>query len=84
MRGVVPFRSPAPLIYAPGEGWYYEPSGEKADWQRARAKDQLDVAEQAFTNGNYNITLHAAHRVVQDLAAVGLRAARRISHRPLP
>jgi len=62
---LIPFRSPAPLIYTPGEGWYYEPFGEKADWMRQRAKEQLDVAEEAFTNKNYNITLHAAHRVVR-------------------
>jgi outer membrane protein assembly factor BamD len=62
---LLPFRSPAPLIYMPGEGWYYEPSGEKANWQRTRAKEQLDVAEESFTNRNYNITLHAAHRVVR-------------------
>jgi len=62
---LLPFRSPAPIYYTPGEGWYYEPYGEKADWQRPRAKDQLDVAEQAFTNKNYNVALHAAHRVVR-------------------
>jgi outer membrane protein assembly factor BamD len=62
---LLPFRAPAPLYYTSGEGWYYEPYGEKADWQRPRAKDQLDVAEQAFTNGNYNVTLHAAHRVLR-------------------
>jgi len=62
---LLPFRSPAPLYYTPGEGWYYEPYGEKADWQRPRARDQLDVAEQAFTNQNYNVTLHAAHRVLR-------------------
>jgi outer membrane protein assembly factor BamD len=62
---LVPFRSPAPLIYTPGEGWYYEPFGGKADWMRDRAKDQLDVAEQAFTNKNYSVTLHAAHRIVK-------------------
>ena len=61
---LLPFRSPAPLYYTPGEGWYYEPYGEKADWQRPRAKEQLEVAEQAFTNQNYNVTLHAAHRVL--------------------
>jgi outer membrane protein assembly factor BamD len=60
-----PFRSPAPLIYAPGEGWYYESFGEKADWMRSRAEDQLNVAEQAFANHDYKITLHAAHRVVR-------------------
>jgi outer membrane protein assembly factor BamD len=62
---LLPFRSPAPLIYAPGEGWYYETSGTNAKWQRDRAKDQLEVAEQAFKNGDYAITLHAAHRVVK-------------------
>jgi len=62
---LLPFRSPAPLYYTPGEGWYYEPYGEKADWQRPRAKDQLEVAEQAFTNKNYSVTLHAAHRIVR-------------------
>jgi outer membrane protein assembly factor BamD len=62
---LLPFRSPAPLIYTPGEGWYYEPFGGKADWMRDRAKDQLDVAEQAFTNKNYSVTLHAAHRIVK-------------------
>jgi outer membrane protein assembly factor BamD len=62
---LLPFRSPAPLYYTPGEGWYYEPYGEKADWQRPNARTQLDVAEQAFTNQNYSVTLHAAHRVVR-------------------
>jgi outer membrane protein assembly factor BamD len=62
---LLPFRSPAPLIYSPGEGWYYEKFGLTTKWQRDRAKDQLDVAEQAFTNNDFNLTLHAAHRVVQ-------------------
>jgi len=62
---LIPLRSPAPLIYAPGEGWYYEPAGEKADWIRPRAKEQLDVAEQAFTNKNFSVTLHAAHRILK-------------------
>jgi outer membrane protein assembly factor BamD len=62
---LLPFRAPAPLYYTPGEGWYYEPYGQKADWQRPHAKDQLDVAEQAFTNKNYSVTLHAAHRIVR-------------------
>jgi outer membrane protein assembly factor BamD len=65
LTALLPFRSPAPLYYTPGEGWYYEPYGEKADWQRPRAKDQLDVAEQAFTNKNYSVTLHAAHRILR-------------------
>jgi len=61
----VPYRAPAPLSYVPGEGWYYEPYGETAKWQRPRAKEQLDVAEQAFKDGDYSITLHAAHRILR-------------------
>ena len=56
-----PFRAPAPLFYVPGEGWYYESYGQNIKWQRTRAKDQLDVAEQAFNKSDYNTTLHAAH-----------------------
>jgi outer membrane protein assembly factor BamD len=62
---LIPFRSPAPLIYTPGEGWYYEPFGMNTKWQRDRAKDQLDVAEQAFKNQDLAIAMHAAHRVVR-------------------
>jgi outer membrane protein assembly factor BamD len=60
-----PFRSPAPLVYTPGEGWYYEAHGEVAKWQRARAKDQLDVAQQAFDKHDYGLALRAAHRVIR-------------------
>ena len=60
-----PFRAPAPLFYVPGEGWYYELYGQNAKWQRPRAKEQLDVAEQAFAKNDYNTTLHAAHRVLR-------------------
>jgi outer membrane protein assembly factor BamD len=60
-----PFRSPAPLTYTPGEGWYYEPFGGTAGWQRTRAKDQLDVAEQAFKAKDYSLALRAAYRVVK-------------------
>jgi outer membrane protein assembly factor BamD len=62
---LLPARSPAPLIYTPGEGWYYEPYGETAKWQRTRAKDQLQVAEDAFAAKNYSITLRAANRVLR-------------------
>jgi outer membrane protein assembly factor BamD len=58
-------RTPAPLIYVPGEGWYYESYGENLKWTRTRAKDQLDVAEEAFTNRDYSLTLHAARRVLR-------------------
>lgn len=60
-----PFRSPAPLIYTPGEGWNYELPGTTVKWMRTRAKDQLDVAEQAFKAGDYNLALRAADRVVK-------------------
>ncbi len=62
---LVPFRSPAPLTYTPGEGWNYEPFGSTGGWQRTRAKDQLDVAQQAFDARNYSLALRAAHRVVR-------------------
>lgn len=62
---LLPSRSPAPLMYVPGEGWYYEPYGETAKWQRPRAKDQLQVAEDAFTAKDYSTTLRAAHRVLR-------------------
>jgi outer membrane protein assembly factor BamD len=62
---LLPLRSPAPLIYVPGEGWYYEPYGDTAKWQRTRAKDQLQVAEDAFAAKNYSTTLRAANRVLR-------------------
>ena len=61
----LPYRSPAPLVYTPGEGWYYEPYGETAKWQRTRAKDQVQVAEEAFAAKDYSVTLRAAHRVMR-------------------
>ena len=60
-----PFRSPAPLIYRPGEGWSYEPVGGEGKWQRPRAKDQLEVAQSAFDRKDYSLALKAARRVVK-------------------
>jgi len=60
-----PFRSPAPLIYRPGEGWTYEPVGGEGRWQRSRAKEQLDVAQKAFDQRDYSLGLKAAKRVVR-------------------
>jgi len=60
-----PLRALAPLFYVPGEGWYYELYGQSTKWQRPRAKEQLDVAQQAFAGGDYNTTLHAAHRILR-------------------
>ena len=59
-----PLRSPAPLVYTPGEGWTYEPVGGEGRWQRTRAKDQLDVAQAAFDKKDYSLALKAARRVV--------------------
>ena len=42
------YECPAPLIYKPGEGWIYQKVGEDTKWTRTRAKDQLDIAQQAF------------------------------------
>src|SRR5215468_10130533 len=60
-----PFRAPAPLKYTPGEGWTYEPVGGGGNWQRTRAKDQLDVAQAAFDKKDYSLALKAARRVVR-------------------
>ena len=62
---LTPLRSPAPLMYVPGEGWYYEPFGENANWQRPRAKDQLKVAEDAFAAKSYSVAIRAASRVLR-------------------
>lgn len=67
MTGVllVPFRSPAPLIYTPGEGWTYESVGGEGNWMRARAKDQLIVAQDAYDKKDYGTALRAARRTVK-------------------
>lgn len=62
---LLPSRSPAPLVFVPGEGWYYESAGTSAKWQRPRAREQLEVAEEAFTNKDYAVAMHAAHRVLR-------------------
>ena len=62
---LLPSRSPAPLVFVPGEGWYYESYGESAKWQRTRAKEQLEVAEEAFNRKDYSVALHAANRVLR-------------------
>jgi len=60
-----PSRSPAPLIYRPGEGWSYEMAGSKSDWHRLVARDQLAVAQQAFDKKQYRLALKAALRVIK-------------------
>src|SRR6185295_10458397 len=60
-----PFRSPAPFVYRPGEGWSYEPVGGEGKWQMTRAEDQLAVAQAAFDKQAYRLALKAARRVVR-------------------
>jgi outer membrane protein assembly factor BamD len=60
----LPQRTPAPLIYRPGEGWSYEPIGG-GKWVRNRAKDQLEVAQRAYDEKDYSIALKAARRTVR-------------------
>jgi outer membrane protein assembly factor BamD len=62
---VFPSRSPAPLIYTPGEGWTYEPVGGEGKWRKTRAKDQLEVAQESFDKKDFDLALKAARRVVQ-------------------
>ena len=61
----LPYPSPAPLIYTPGEGWTYEAVGGEGNWRRTRAKDQLVVAQDAFDKKDYGTARKAARRVVQ-------------------
>jgi outer membrane protein assembly factor BamD len=61
---LAPFRSPAPLIFTPGQGWTYEPVGSEGSWIRMRAKDQLIVAQDAYDKKDYGLAQKAARRVV--------------------
>ena len=63
---LLPYPSPAPLIYTPGEGWRYEKVGGEGKWQRSRAKDQLEVAQTAFDNKKYSLATRAANRTVKE------------------
>jgi outer membrane protein assembly factor BamD (BamD/ComL family) len=61
----LPHRCPAPIIYRAGEGWTYEPvGGDGGKWRRNRAKDQVQVAREAFEQKEYRTALKAARRVV--------------------
>ena len=58
-------RCPAPIIFRPGEGWTYEPVGQTGKWERNRAKDQLQVAQESFDKEDYRTALKASRRVVK-------------------
>ena len=62
---LLPLRSPAPLVYTPGEGWVYEPVGGEGKWRRTRAKDQLEVAQAAFDKGDFTLATKAARHLVK-------------------
>lgn len=62
---LLPFRSPVPLVYTPGEGWIYEPVGGEGKWRRTRAKDQLEVAQAAFEAGEFKLSARAARHTVK-------------------
>jgi len=64
LAAFVTVRTPAPFIYVAGEGWSYEPVGGKK-WTRTRAKDQLDVANEAFTSKEFRLAERAARRTVR-------------------
>ncbi len=61
-----PNRSPAPIIYRPGEGWSYESLGGVGSWRRATAKDQLAVGKEAFAAEDWKTAFKAARRTVAD------------------
>jgi len=61
----LPFSSPAPLVYRPGEGITYEPYGGPS-WRRTTAKEQLDVAQAAFDKKDSSLALKAARRVLRE------------------
>ena len=62
----LPFTCPAPIIFRAGEGWTYEAvGGSGSNWERKRAKDQLQVAQEAFDRGEYRLATKAANRVVK-------------------
>lgn len=59
-----PRNCPAPLVYRPGEGWTYETVGG-AKWERARAKDQYEVAQEAYDTKKFGLAKKAARRTVK-------------------
>lgn len=60
----LPYPSPAPFIYRPGEGWIYEPVGSEGKWMRGRAEDQVVVARESYAAGNFKTTCRACRRLL--------------------
>ena len=61
---VLPLNTPAPLTYRQGEGWTYEKVGG-GQLDSTRAKDQLEMAQEAFDKQDYKLSLKAARRTVR-------------------
>lgn len=61
---VLSWRTPAPLVYRAGEGWSWEPVGG-GKWARNQAKPQLEVAEAAFNDKDWDVASKAARRTVR-------------------
>lgn len=60
-----PNQAPAPLVYTPGEGWVYESYGGRGNWKRDRAKDQLEVAQEALTQKDLALARKAASHLLK-------------------
>ncbi|HIG29241.1 MAG TPA: outer membrane protein assembly factor BamD [Verrucomicrobiales bacterium] len=56
--------SPAPLVFTPGEGWSYQAVGSGRDWQKNRARDQYEIANEALQVGDYKLAIKAAKRAL--------------------
>lgn len=68
MLTALPNESPAPLIYREGEGWVYQPVGGETLNEKLfakRAKEQLDVVQDAFKEKDYDLAEKAAERLVK-------------------
>jgi len=65
--GILSFarRCPAPIIFRPGEGWTYEPVGQTGKWERKSAKEQLQVAREAFDRHDYGTAQKSCRRVIK-------------------
>ena len=62
---LVPLRSPAPLVYTPGEGWTYEAVGGVGKWKRETAKDQMAVTQAAYDQKDYTLARKSALRLIR-------------------
>ena len=64
---LLPHESPAPLIYREGEGWVYLRAGTDGsdDVFAKRAREQLDIVQDAFKAKDYDKSQRAAERLVK-------------------